>query len=66
MEYLQVIGILRDRLAIVVLCALLGLLGGWGRYTLTHPVYKASTSLVVDVKTEDLISGAPQAGLPGN
>ena len=66
MEFLQIIGILRDRWWIVVLGLVIGLGGGAVAYKMTPKVYKASATVVVDVKTPDPVAGIVQGAASSN
>jgi chain length determinant protein EpsF len=65
MEFLQIIGIIRDRWWIVILALVLGLAGGAIAYKLTEKHYKATTTVVIDVKTPDPVAGIVQ-GIPSS
>lgn len=60
MEFSQITGIIRDRWWIVVIALVLGLGGGAAAYKLTDKQYRATTTVVVDVRTPDPVAGIVQ------
>jgi chain length determinant protein EpsF len=66
MEFLQLTGILRDRWWIVLLGLVLGVAGGAIAYKTTDKIYKATTTVVADVKTPDPVAGIVQGSASSN
>jgi chain length determinant protein EpsF len=66
MEFLQIVGMVRDRWWIVALGLLIGLAGGAIAYKTTDKQYKATTTVVVDVKTPDPVAGIVQGAASSN